>query len=51
MDRNGDGKVTKQEFDGPADHFRWFDRNNDGYISADEAPQSPPPPRGNRRRR
>jgi len=45
LDRNGDGKVSRYEFDGPAIHFRDFDRDNDGFISADEAPTGPPPPR------
>ncbi|MCP5067397.1 MAG: DUF1566 domain-containing protein, partial [bacterium] len=30
LDRDGDGKVSKKEFDGPAGHFRDFDRNRDG---------------------
>lgn len=51
LDRNGDGKVSRQEFDGPADHFDLLDRNSDGYLSADEAPQGPPPPTNNRRRK
>ncbi len=45
LDRNGDGKVSQREFDGPAQHFGDFDRNNDGYISSTEAPTGPPPPR------
>jgi hypothetical protein len=45
LDRNKDGKVSRSEFDGPADGFTRFDRNRDGYISADEAPSGPPPPR------
>ena len=45
LDRNGDGKVSKQEFDGPDKHFRRLDRNRDGYLSSDEAPQGPPPNR------
>lgn len=45
LDRNGDGKVSKSEFDGPAEHFSHLDRNGDGYISAEEAPQGPPPGR------
>lgn len=45
LDRNGDGKVSKGEFDGPARHFGEFDRNNDGYIDASEAPKGPPPGR------
>ncbi len=42
LDRNGDGKVSREEFDGPAGHFRLFDRDGDGYISSSEAPQGPP---------
>jgi arylsulfatase A-like enzyme len=38
QDRDGDGKVSKEEFGGPAAHFSRLDANNDGYISADEAP-------------
>ena len=53
LDRNGDGKVSKSEFDGPARHFRTLDRDRDGYLSTDEAPQGPPPNqnRMNRQRR
>lgn len=43
LDRNNDGKVSKDEFDGPAEHFSHFDANGDGYIAADEAPSGPPP--------
>ena len=49
LDRNGDGKVSRHEFDGPADHFPFLDRNRDGYLTAAEAPPPPPhlgPPRG-----
>ena len=42
LDTNGDGKVSKSEFDGPARHFSRLDRNNDGWLSAEEAPQGPP---------
>ncbi len=42
---NRDGKVSRSEFDGPANHFRNFDRSRDGYISSDEAPTGPPPNR------
>ena len=42
-DRNGDGKVTRQEFRGPPEHFDRFDRNKDGVLTADEAPKGPPP--------
>lgn len=44
-DRNGDGKVSKEEFRGPGNHFKEFDKNSDGYITADEAPAGPPPNR------
>jgi hypothetical protein len=42
LDRDGDGRVSRSEFDGPPRHFNLFDRNRDGYLSAEEAP--PPPP-------
>lgn len=45
LDRDRDGKVSRSEFDGPAEHFDDFDRNRDGYISAEEAPTGPPPQR------
>jgi hypothetical protein len=48
LDRDGDGKVSKSEFDGPPQHFRDFDKNGDGYIDASEAPTGPPPDRGRR---
>ena len=44
-DRNGDGKVSRDEFRGPPAHFDHFDRNKDGYLTEDEAPKGPPPPR------
>jgi hypothetical protein len=37
-DSNGDGKVSKTEFQGPAAHFDRLDKNGDGSITADEAP-------------
>lgn len=43
LDRNGDGKVSRNEFDGPRDHFKDFDKNHDNAITADEAPTGPPP--------
>jgi hypothetical protein len=43
LDRNGDGKVSRSEFDGPKHHFSHLDKDGDGYLSTDEAP---PPPRG-----
>ncbi len=41
-DRNKDGKVTRDEFRGPAEHFARLDKNGDGVITADEAPSGPP---------
>lgn len=41
-DKNGDGKVSRSEFGGPSQHFNHFDKNNDGYITADEAPKGHP---------
>ena len=40
---NGDGKVSRREFDGPPPEFDHLDRNRDGYLGDDEAPQGPPP--------
>ena len=45
LDKDGDGKVSPKEFDGPADHFRVLDRNRDGYLDETEAPRRGPPPR------
>jgi hypothetical protein len=42
LDKNGDGKVSRDEFDGPPDRFGDFDRNGDGFVTADEAPAAPP---------
>ncbi|WP_432798509.1 Lcl domain-containing protein [Poriferisphaera sp. WC338] len=42
LDRNGDNKISKSEFDGPREHFSHIDRNGDNYITADEAPTGPP---------
>jgi len=42
LDKNGDGKVSKKEFDGPDRHFDRLDRNSDGYLDAGEAPSGPP---------
>ena len=40
--KNGDGKVSKSEFGGPSKHFNHLDKNNDGYITEDEAPRGRP---------
>ncbi|MGF1718844.1 DUF1566 domain-containing protein [Vibrio kyushuensis] len=40
MDRNGDGKLSKNEVKGPlANDFKRLDNNSDGYISKDEMPK------------
>ncbi|MDF7806728.1 DUF1566 domain-containing protein [Pontiellaceae bacterium B12219] len=41
-DQNNDGKVSKDEFRGPADRFERLDKDGDGYISEDEAPSGRP---------
>ncbi|MGZ0655032.1 Lcl domain-containing protein [Coraliomargarita sp. W4R72] len=41
-DRNKDGKVSKEEFRGPEQHFSRLDANGDGFITAEEAPTGPP---------
>ena len=43
LDRNGDGKISRSEFDGPIDRFDFHDINKDGYLTEDEAPKGPPP--------
>ena len=35
-DKNGDGRVTKDEFGGPADLFAALDRDGDGAVTADD---------------
>ncbi len=51
LDRDGDGKISRKEFDGPAEHFNHFDKNRDGFISKEEAPKGPPPRRARRNRK
>jgi arylsulfatase A-like enzyme len=43
FDRNRDGKVTREEFDGPARRFTTLDRDGNGSVSKDEAAQAGPP--------
>ncbi len=43
LDRNGDGKVSRLEFDGPPDRFDFHDADHDGFLSEEEAPKGPPP--------
>ncbi len=42
LDKDGDGKVSAAEFDGPDEHFAQCDQNKDGYLTEDEAPSGPP---------
>jgi hypothetical protein len=42
LDTNKDGKVSKDEFDGPPDHFATFDVNKDGFLDPTECPAPPP---------
>ena len=42
LDRDGDNRVSKNEFDGPKRRFDFHDSNRDGYITTDEAPKGPP---------
>jgi Ca2+-binding EF-hand superfamily protein len=42
MDKNKDGKISRDEFTGPPPLFDRLDRNSDGFISADELPAGPP---------
>lgn len=43
LDRNGDGRVSRGEFDGPPDRFDLHDVNHDGYLTETEAPKGRPP--------
>ncbi len=43
LDRNGDNRVSRDEFDGPPDRFDDHDANRDGYLTDDEAPRLPLP--------
>ena len=42
MDKNKDGKISKDEYTGPAPLFDRLDRNSDGFISSDELPGGRP---------
>ena len=52
LDKNGDGKVSLDEFVAPMKaHFAEMDTNHDGFLQPGEMPQPrgdmPPPPPGN----
>ncbi|MCH5372348.1 MAG: hypothetical protein JJ992_00100 [Planctomycetes bacterium] len=38
LDRDGDGKVSRKEFDGPAAAFDRLDVDQDGYLTDSESP-------------
>lgn len=42
-DKNKDGKVTREEFSGPAPFFQRLDRNGDGVITREEHQSAIPP--------
>ena len=42
LDKDNDGKVSKEEFPGPEARFAQLDANADGYIDSSEAPKGPP---------
>ena len=44
IDKNGDGKISKDEFTGPDLLFRRADANSDGVITKDEADKFQPGP-------
>ncbi len=48
LDRDNDGKISRTEFDGPAERFDFHDRNRDGFIEAAEMQGMPGPGPGGR---
>ncbi len=46
FDKDNDGKVSKDEFPGPAEHFSNIDKNGDGFVTADEVQAGRPPRMG-----
>jgi Ca2+-binding EF-hand superfamily protein len=41
MDKDGDQRISKEEFTGPADRFARFDRNADGFLDAADLQGAP----------
>ncbi|HEY2157669.1 MAG TPA: EF-hand domain-containing protein [Isosphaeraceae bacterium] len=41
MDKNGDGKVSREEYSGPPALFDRLDSNSDGFLVRDEAAEGP----------
>ncbi len=42
FDRDGDNRISKEEFSGPAEVFSRLDKNGDGYIGTGEIPARSP---------
>jgi len=42
-DRDGDNRVSMEEFPGPDEHFTLMDLDRDGFITREEAKQAPEP--------
>jgi Ca2+-binding EF-hand superfamily protein len=42
MDKDGDGKISKEEFTGRPQMFERLDKNKDGFITRDELPAGQP---------
>jgi Ca2+-binding EF-hand superfamily protein len=52
LDENKDGKIAKDEVRGPlVERFDQVDLDGDGFLSAEELAQMPPPPKNGRRKR
>ncbi|MGH7163231.1 MAG: EF-hand domain-containing protein [Planctomycetota bacterium] len=41
FDENGDGKVTRKEYDGPGDFFRRYDHDGDDAVTQEELDRGP----------
>jgi hypothetical protein len=41
LDKDGDSRVSRSEFDGPPDRFDEHDANHDGYLTDEEMPKGP----------
>jgi hypothetical protein len=39
LDKDGDARVSRSEFDGPTNRFDLHDANHDGYLTDEEAPK------------
>ena len=51
MDKNGDGKISREEFVGPEERFNKRDKDGDGFITREEAGVDRDAPAGDRRGR